>query len=99
MAMNDDAFNSPEFLKFACKHGLLSPNADKLDAYKVHGQILHNEMIRSKRLVGRCLQVIAGLEIMLPAPLQSVLDSLTAAELQTLRESITGVLPFSKATS
>lgn len=77
-------WSSPEFLKCVVKHGLLNAaTADPMDAYMLEGALLHDEMFRQRRLK---LGVSLGFE--------KILDALSPAELQALRERVTGVLQF-----
>ncbi len=78
-ARREAAFHSPEFLKCVVKHGLLSASADVMDAYQLQGFLIRDEALRPKRFE---LGMIAAIE------------SLTPAELQSLRERVSGVLRF-----
>lgn len=81
-------WNSPEFLRCAVKHGLLNAAAsDPMDAYLLEGALLNDEMFRQRRL-----------KLGLSLGVDKILDALSAAELQGLRERVTGVLPFRKTT-
>jgi hypothetical protein len=75
-------FNSPAFLSCAVQHGLLKGTASLEDAYGVFGKLLISETLRSKRME---LGMIGAIE------------SLTPAELLSVRESLAGVVPFHSA--
>ena len=76
-------FNSPEFLKAAIKAGLLSPNANAMECYLLHGVLLRDPLLVSHRLK-------FGLN------LDKILAALTKDEIVALRERVTGVVPFKK---
>ncbi len=78
-ARREPRFNEPEFLRCAVKHGLLVPSAELMDAHLCFGSLIRDEELRPKRFE---LGMIAAIE------------SLTPAELQSLRERVTGVVPF-----
>ena len=81
---NFSDFNSPEFLKVAIKYGLLSPSADAFTMYELHGQLLRDEEIRKRRIAG----------VLVPRKIEAVIEAMSPAELQALRERVLGVLPF-----
>jgi len=80
-----DSFNSPKFLACTIKRSLLSPNAGLMEAYEVCGKLLKDEPLRKKR------RAIAKTSI---ADLLDGIESMSSAELITLRERVTGVLKF-----
>ena len=74
-------FNSPEFLKAAIKYGLLSPNANAMDCYMLHGVLLRDSLLLTQRLK-------FGMKF------DKILASLKPEELVALRERVNGIRPI-----
>jgi hypothetical protein len=78
----------PELLACMLKFGLIKPTTTMMEAYEIWGQIMRHEPLRLKRLEMKGNAHIGGLE--------EGIAALSFDELMTLRESLTGVLPFKK---
>ena len=76
-------WQTPEFIQFSIKHGLLNANAGPMEAYTLEGFLLRDEETRQKRL-----------KLGLSLPFVEILKALTPAELAGLKERVAGVLPF-----
>lgn len=74
-------FNSPAFLKAAIKYGLLSPNANAMDCYALHGILLRDSLLLTPRPK-------FGLKF------DKILASLKPEELVALRERVNNVRPI-----